>query len=178
MAVCWRGVTKIKTIMTIRRLSIILLLLVICVCAGYAQDKTLYVNGKNFEGYVFQKEHSIWGIAPNENRYTLNKSDVFVAEQILRDSINSDYIKVQQNSYKRPPINRKTLKRYIRQYVGYINDSGEIIVWIMFVERQMAKDLNPALDIIAICDGGYNYWSVCINITRRKLFDMQINGNG
>ena len=178
MAVCWRGVTKIKTIMTIRRLSIILLLLVTCVCAEYAQDKTLYVKGKNFEGYVFQKEHSIWGIAPNENRYTLNKSDVLIAEQILRDSINSDYIKVQQDSYKSPSINRKTLKRYIRQYVGYINDSGEIKVWITFVDRQIAKDLNLALDVIAMCDGGYNYWSVCINITRRKLFDMQINGNG
>lgn len=178
MAVCWRGVTKINTIMTIRILSIILLLLLTCVSVGDAQNETLYVKGKNYEGYIFQKGHSIWGIAPNENRYTLNKKDVFAAEQILRDSVNSDYIKVQQKSYKRPPINRKTLKKYIRQYVGYINDRGEIIVWIVFLERQIVKDLNPALDIISLCDGGYNYWSICINITRRKLFDMQINGNG
>ena len=119
-----------------------------------------------------------FGQIENIKRQSLNKKDVFAAEQILRDSVNSDYIKVRQNSYKKPPINRKTLKRYIRQYVGYINDSGEIIVWIVFLERQIVKDLNPALDIISLCDGGYNYWSICINITRRKLFDMQINGNG
>ena len=59
--------------MKIRILSIILLLLVTCVCVGYAQNETLYVKGKNYEGYVFQKGHSIWGIAPNENRYTLNR---------------------------------------------------------------------------------------------------------
>ena len=31
-------------------------------------------------------------------------------------------------------------------------------------------------DIVSICDGGVNYWSIKINVSNNTLFDIQVNG--
>jgi len=96
---------------------------------AYSQN-VIYVKEKCYEGYIFSKEHSIWGFPPEKERYTLSPEDISRVEKILRDSINTYYVKSNQKAYIKPPINRKTLIKYMRQYVGYLTDSEEIVIWV------------------------------------------------
>ena len=141
----------------------------------YSQ-KAVYVKGKGYEGYIFPKEHSIWGFPPEQNRYTPNLEDIAQAEKILQDSIGTDYVKSNQIAYCKPPINKKTLKKYLRQYVGYSTEDGKTIIYI-YLNKGIEMDKNKlSEDIIAVSDGGSNHWSIKINISKKELFDMQVNG--
>ena len=100
----------------------------------YSQ-KAVYVKGKGYEGYIFSKERSISGFPPEQNRYTPNLEDIAQAEKILRDSIGTDYVKSNQKMYRKPPINKNTLKKYVRQYVGYSTEAGDTIIHIYFNKR-------------------------------------------
>ncbi|HOG41443.1 MAG TPA: hypothetical protein PLI69_02760 [Bacteroidales bacterium] len=140
----------------------------------YSQE-AVYVEGKGYEGYVFPKEHSIWDFPPEQNRYTPNLEDIALAEKILRDSIGTDYVKSNQQAYRKPPINNKTLKKYVRQYVGYVTEECEIIIHI-YLNKGIETDKNKlSEEIIAIFGGGSNHWHIKINISTKELFDMQLN---
>jgi len=141
----------------------------------YSQE-AVYVEGKGYEGYVFPKEHSIWDFPPEQNRYTPNSEEIALAEKILRDSIKTDYVKSHQQAYRKPPINKKTLKKYVRQYVGYATEEGEIIIHI-YLNKGIEVDKNKlSKEIIAVFGGGSNHWHIKINISTKELFDMQVNG--
>jgi len=141
----------------------------------YSQE-VVRVKGKGYEGYIFPKEHSIWGFPPEKKRYTPSPEEIAQAERILRDSINTDYARSNQEAYRKPPINSRTLSRYMRQYVGYLTDSNEIVIWVNLFRKGSIGNQNPALDIISVQDGGYNFWSIRINITTKELSDMRVNG--
>lgn len=141
----------------------------------YSQ-KAVYVKGKGYEGYIFPKEHSIWGFPPEQNRYTPNLEDIAKAEKILHDSIETDYVESNQEAYCKPPINKNTLKRYVRQYVGYSTEDGKTIIHI-YLNKGTKMDKNKlSEDIIAVFGGGSNHWRIKINISTKELFDMQVNG--
>ena len=141
----------------------------------YSQE-VVYVKKKGYEGYIFPKEHSILGFPPEQNRYTPNLENIAQAEKILQDSIGTDYVKSSQKAYCQPPINKNTLKRYVRQYVGYSTKDGKIIIHI-YLNKGIAMDKNDlSEDIIEVFDGGSNHWRIKINISTKELFDMQVNG--
>jgi hypothetical protein len=148
----------------------------------YSQ-KTEYVKQEGYEGYIFPREYSIWGFPPEKGRYTPTLEDIARAEEILIDSINSEYVKSNQKAYKKPPINRKALKKYVRQYVGYLTENNEIVIWINLLHRNGYDDGDTPRDaykiyneIITVLDGGYYFWSICINIITKELSDMKVNG--
>ena len=141
----------------------------------YSQE-VVYVKGKGYEGYIFPKEHSTWGFPPEKNRYTPNLEDIAQAEKILQDSIGTDYVKSNQEAYCKPPINKNTLKGYVRQYVGYSTEDGEITIHI-YLNKGIEMDKNKlSEDIITVFGGGSNHWRIKINISTKELFDMQVNG--
>jgi hypothetical protein len=137
---------------------------------------TVYVKEKGYDGYIFPREHSIWGFPPEKGRYTPTLEDIAQAEKILMDSIYSGYMKSTQKAYKNPPINRKTLSKYMRQYVGYLTDSNEIVILVNLFKKGCIGNQKPAFDIISVQDGSYNFWSIRINITTKELSDMKVNG--
>jgi hypothetical protein len=141
----------------------------------YSQE-TVYAKGKEYEGYIFPKEQSIWGFPSEKRRYTPSSEDIAQAEKILQDSINSNYMKQNQKQYKKPPINKRTLNKYMRQYVGYLTDNNEFVIWINLFKKGNIGNQDPVIDIIYSQDGGYNFWSIRINITTKELSDIRING--
>lgn len=145
--------------------------------SGYGYSQTAeYVKGKGYNGYVFPKEHAIWGFPPEYNRYTPSQKDIERAEKILKDSIGTDYIISNQTQWKTPPINKRTLKKYVRQYIGYLSENNEIIVCIYLnKDIELGKD-KLSEDIISVLDGGGNHWHICINLFTKKLTNMSVNG--
>ena len=44
------------------------------------------VKGFGYKGFIFDKEHYIWGFPPENGRYTLNKKEIAQAEKLLRET--------------------------------------------------------------------------------------------
>jgi hypothetical protein len=142
---------------------------------SYSQE-AMFVKGKGYEGYIFSKEHSIWGFPPEKNRYSPTITDIEKAESILKDNICSQYVKQSQKLYRKPPINKKTLKKYTRQYVGYLTTDGHIVIRI-YLNRgiDMSKE-TLSEDIISVNGGGANHWVIDVNLSTKTLSNMGVNG--
>lgn len=134
-----------------------------------------FIKGKCFEGYIFDKIHEVLITVPNQKeRYTPTSEDVFLAELIINKEIahlNKDKVNQSDNC---PKIDKK-LSKYKRQYVGFKNTNGEIIIWINFI---WSKEMNNKIsdDIIFVHDGCSFFWNVKVNLTSKSLFDLDVNG--
>ena len=149
--------------------SIVICDLFFCISTSYN-----YVKNCRYKGYIFSKEHAIWGFPPETTRYTLNKKEVAQAENLLRGKID-EYV-VSHQVYADPPIKKKTLRKYVRQYVGYLTDNNEVVVKIYL--NKIDPDDDPSSDILEYFDGGSNHWSIRINLNTGELYDMEVNGGG
>ena len=69
------------------KLCFIFLLLFVTYSSAFPQAIT-YVKNCRYKGYIFSKEHAIWGFPPETTRYTLNKKEVAQAENLLRGKID------------------------------------------------------------------------------------------
>lgn len=118
----------------------------------YAQHAK-FLKGKGYKGFVFPKEYAVWGFPPEKGRYTPSSEDIENAEEILANSMNTAYVLNKQKQYKRPPINRKTLKRYIRQYVGHVLPDSSAVVEIFLHRGLDMNDEDFARDVLEVLDG-------------------------
>lgn len=96
------------------------------------------------------------------------------SEELLREK-NDEYV-VSHRIYANPPITKKTLRKYVRQYVGYLTDNNEVVVKIYL--NKIDPDDDPSSDILEYFDGGSNHWSIRINLNTGELYDMEVNGDG
>lgn len=108
-----------------------------------------------------------------KERYTPTQENIAQVEKLLKDSIS--YILKYQNKCK-SPINKNTLKKYRRQYVGFLTKDNDIIIWVNFINNKGISDKELSEDVIRVYDGGSNYWSIFVNLTKKELFEMQVNG--
>lgn len=110
-----------------------------------------------------------------DKKNVIPQDDVKYTEKILTDSIV--YIKREEPSHS--DFITKNLNRYLRQYVGFMNENGDKIVWINFLYKNDSfintAYLNDA--VITVNDGGEYYWSIKVNITKNKLYDIAVNGD-
>ncbi|EGK02695.1 hypothetical protein [Dysgonomonas gadei] len=147
---------------------------------------TNYIKGtdkngrvKVFHGGKISKDCEVNLLTTAYTRYTLPDRDIILAEHILEENI--DYIRTNQPELSEPVI-ADNLDKYMRQYVGFINNyNQEVIIWINFLKKDSdilsvinTKHLNEG--IIHVDDGGSNFWSVYINLTKKELFNMSVNG--
>ena len=139
----------------------------------YSQNST-YIREIGYSGYVFDKGHFIFMNVENQKeRYTPTKENIAQVETLLKDSIS--YILKYQNKCK-SLINKNTLKKYRRQYVGFLTKDNDIIIWVNFMNNKAISDKELSEDVIRVFDGGSNYWSIFVNLTKKELFEMQVNG--
>ena len=140
---------------------------------GYSKESTL-VKGKGYIGYAFNKEHFVFMSIDNQKeRYTPTKEDVIRIEKTLKDSIGSV---LKKQRYSNISINRNRLKKYNRQYVGFITNNGDVVIWINLLKSKEIDDVELSKDIVTVSDGGEKYWSIFINITKNTLYGVRING--
>jgi hypothetical protein len=138
--------------------------------------KAQKIKTKCFEGYIFSKNYN--GILPlgNFKRFTPSESDVENAEKILKKQIRSLNVDL-LNQVDGCPVIHKKLTKYKRQYVGIINQNGDMVVWVNFIwakDKDSIKKLGD--EIIIILDGCSYYWNVKVNLSSENLFDLSING--
>lgn len=152
------------------------MIMLLLISSSVYSQKAEFVKGKNYKGFIFPKEHPIWGFPPESGRYTPSAEDIARGEKILRDSISTDYVRGNQQQYKTPPINKRTLRKYTRQYIGYLTPDGNVIIRV-YLHRGIKKNFETfSTDIIDVQDGGSDHWNININLSTYQLSDMSVNG--
>ncbi|OWP85578.1 hypothetical protein BWK60_13375 [Flavobacterium covae] len=134
--------------------------------------------GKNFTGYIFNEKHFVFmSIENQEKRYTPTKNEIYDIEDLLKKEISCMNKNLINQPKGFPKIHRK-MGKYIRQYVGFINKSNEKVIWINFIWKDNYTKKQLSEDIINVHDGGSYYWNIQINLTKKTLSNLQINGVG
>lgn len=158
-----------------RKLQLILIIIFLNSTNSFSQGKTFVAENyktENFDIAIFPKTYIEF--LP-EKRFTPTKAQIDLAETELR--INLKQINSRKINQTSSPIIDKNLKKYRRQYFGYIDENGDEILIInsFWKERKDKKEvwLN---DYIRVLDGGSYYWGIKYNITKKKLFELIVNG--
>ena len=137
-----------------------------------------HVKGKGYEGYIFDKTHFVMlSVQQQKSRYTPTNDDVKVAEKLLKRNLQI-INKMRVNQTKCCPVIDKKLKKYKRQYVGFINENGDKILWINFIWSKRVLESDISKNIISVQDGCSYYWNIKINVSTGEVFDLFVNGSG
>lgn len=104
----------------------------------------------------------------NASGATLEKSEIAEVEAILKKAVN-EYNAPQKESLK---IN---LPEYKRQFVSFINDKNEKIVWVNCFVGDYFENWREAL--VTVDDGGNSFFNVKINLTKKIYYDFRVNGD-
>ena len=136
-------------------------------------QEVVAVASNNYTGYIFPEEHFVWGSIENQlSRYTPTLQDIELVEKILHENLDECAASIE--NYDKG-ISKRTLKKYLRQYVGYINSDGEKVIWVNFVRNRDLKE-EASKDVIEVFDGGSHFWNIKVNLTKGALYDMRVNG--
>jgi hypothetical protein len=159
--------------------KLLLLPFLLFVVNGYAQkitkvekisDHSTYIKGRDFEGCVFGSNYiAIYSREQNATSYTPSADEIILAEKILRQTIDTIHY------YGHEYFVRKNLKKYIRQYFGYVSATGEKVIYISALWKNN-KDRQWLTDYISVEDGGDYYWQIKINLSSQKCLMFSING--
>lgn len=159
------------------------------ICIGKIGNKdyqNTVIKTNRFEGVIFSKDYIGLMISP-ENRFTPTTIEIDSAEIILRKGIKKINVN-RPNQYDNCPVIHRKLRKYKRQYFGYVDNNGDKIIFINcfwdkngFIDRVFYKepvDDKWKTEEKFVLDGCSYFWSIKVNLTRKKLFDFGVNGLG
>lgn len=142
----------------------------------FNNDTVSYIEGRDFKGYIFSKEHYVFMTIENQReRFTPTTDEIRIIENRLKKKIKCEN-KNKENQYENCPIIHKKLNNYTRQYVGFINNKSEKIIWINCIWSKNVNNEILKKEIFLTSDGCSYYWNIKINLKTEELFDLEING--
>lgn len=138
-----------------------------------------FTRGKGFEGYIFSKEIFVFvGIRDQELRFTPSFEAIEHFECRLVKRINSLTRQLPDQGPGCPPINRRTLKKYTRQYFGFITKNDEKVLFVNFVWSKGIGTENLDKDLVSVLDGCSHYWNIQYNFTTDAFYGLDVNTRG
>ncbi len=137
-----------------------------------AQNVAEHFKTKQFEVAIFPE--SSYEIMPGK-RFTPTKEEIFEAEKALKSKLKEANRNL-ENQYNSPIIHRN-LKKYKRQYFGFINDKGEKILYINSLWKKNEEETKWLQQIIMVSDGGSHYWKIEYNLETDELINLSVNGS-
>lgn len=144
-------------------------------CILLFSQNSEYYKGRGYQGYAFNKDFFVFmSIENQKERYTPTKQDINLCEEILKRDIDELISSLNLCT----SISNNTLEKYWRQYVGFVNKDGDIIIWINMLYKRSNHLTKAELsnDIISVEDGGEDFWNIYVNVTKKYLYKLQING--
>ncbi|HET7115091.1 MAG TPA: hypothetical protein VFI29_01285 [Hanamia sp.] len=147
------------------------------------------VTSNHFRGTIFKSsypEENLFIQAGDKlNRFTPTKENIALAESILKSQIR----KANKAHFNQPGKHKyleKNLNKYFRQYIGFINEHGDSIIhinfqWDRFTMTDRLKGywdnrLKYNSDFSQVFDGGSHYWNVNVNLNKKRLYQLSVNG--
>lgn len=137
-----------------------------------AQNVAEHFKTKQFEVAIFPE--SSYEIMQGK-RFTPTKEEIFEAEKALKSKLKEANRNL-ENQYNSPIIHRN-LKKYKRQYFGYINGNGEKVLYINSLWKKNEEETKWLQQIIMVSDGGSYYWNIEYNLNTDELINLSVNGS-
>jgi hypothetical protein len=140
-------------------------------CLIHAQNVAEHFKTKQFEVAIFPESSDE---IMQQNRFTPTKEDIIKADNALKSKlkeVNRNF----ENQYNSPIIHRN-LKKYKRQYFGFINNKGEKVLYINSLWKKNEKETKWLRQIIMVSDGGSYYWNIEYNLDNDELMNLSVNG--
>jgi hypothetical protein len=138
----------------------------------HAQNIAEHFKTKQFEVAIFPESSN--DLMPGK-RFTPTKEEIFEAEKALKLKLKEANRNL-ENQYNSPIIHRN-LKKYKRQYFGFINDKGEKILYINSLWKKNEEETKWLQQIIMVSDGGSYYWNIEYNLDTEELMNLSVNGS-
>lgn len=164
--------TSMKTLTTI--------LIFVCTCAiGQRAERLdthpVSVNGENYKGTIFPENYEL-AIFDNtdKGRFTPTKEDVRIFEKELKRRIKKINQKRPNQGKNYGPVIHNKLRKYTRQYAGFINEKGQRILHISFNWKRTDQVENEVFSLTL--DGGSYHWTIRYNLDTGEFFHFMVNG--
>ena len=145
--------------------------------SGFSQESK-HIIGHNYEGFSFPKEFHIYGLPPEENRYSLDESQIKDAENVLEHNIHK-FNRLYMATPYFPRRIEYDLKSYYRQYYSYTKDN-DIIVRVILIKKdpwnneEMLKQLSS--DIVNFYGSSISNPIFEINLTTKEINQIPKKG--
>ena len=103
----------------------------------------------------------------------LNQSDIYAIETLLITGV-ADYNKSLKSGrvYREIDLNKRN---YRKQLMAVVNAKGEKEVWVNCFCDTWGSD-KWKREIVMVTDGGNCYFNFKLNLTTKKVYDLQVNG--
>lgn len=160
--------TKTLTILTVLILSTI---------SSFGQtvkltSKAEHYKTKDFNAAIFPAD--FFGLFPRK-RFTPTKQEIDQAEISLKNNLK--ILNKQLLNQLSTPVIHKNLRKYRRQYFGFIDNNGDKILFInCFWDRSKDDSKFWLTEEKVVHDGGSYFWNVKFNLDKNELFELNING--
>jgi len=166
-----------------------LLLLILTLNFGLTFSQNIeLIESRNFKGAIFPKMYDI-PLTENpsiEKRFTPTKEEIVELENQLRSQIKMINKNKPNQGKHYGPIIHKRLKRYDRQYIGFIDQYGQRVIQVNFIWNGYSigdfirgfekPDESWKTEWQMWLDGGSYYWNLKYIIDKREFVDFQVNG--
>ncbi|MBC8052490.1 MAG: hypothetical protein H7Y13_05460 [Sphingobacteriaceae bacterium] len=142
-----------------------------------------YIKGDTFEGVVFSQDFAFPFLSHicGDKRFTPTPADIEAAEKLLINDLKTvNVLKLNQGGANGPVIH-ENLNRFVRQYYGYVTETGDRIVYISFLFKghylpKNKETPNWLKGAVMVLNGGSNYWQIQANLDKLSLFGLGVNG--
>ena len=156
---------------------LLLLLFSVLSTSLHAQITGKIIEENNYKGVLCPAEfkHS-----PQDSvaRWTPTEDEIRTLEHELNNYLDKQPKNSIVNQKSTGPSIHKSLRKYIRQYTGYISPEGEKMIYLNCFwdepENLFRKDYDRRL--IQVFDGGSYYWQAHYNVQKHKFVFFSVNG--
>lgn len=143
-------------------------------------EGSIYVKTNDYEGVIFcancpenLKDDKAYRWSPTEEDIAL--AEKLIKKYIVRSVEKKHYMPNQYSS----PIVHQNFDKYYRQYLGLKDKRGRKILYVKcFWKDRENKFPGWKRKLIGVLDGGSYYWTIKVNLKKKKCFDYRVNGYG
>ena len=140
--------------------------------------KVAEVWGNNYHGWSFHQDWEVdFTVENQDGRFTPTDEEIAEAERLIQKRIayvNRDHY----NQEGMCPVIDEHMRMYRRQYVGFTNDRGDHIIWANFVWDDEINDVRMADDVVLTRGGCGHFWHIKCNLNTKKVYGLEVNGDG
>ncbi|WP_288985128.1 hypothetical protein [uncultured Flavobacterium sp.] len=132
--------------------------LLILITLSIVLNNTVFVEGKNYKGYIFSKEYENKYFIRSTNKFfTPTVDDIKEVEKSL--IIKAKEIKKNKKLTQNECWNYNDLYKYNRQYFGEFDENGNKLIFINFVLKKSTPDYWNKEIVVLLEDNCKNVWN-------------------
>ena len=144
--------------------------------SAFAQTDTSSIRAEVYKRHIAIFPESFTDLIPG-HPFSPTLAEIDRAEKALMTQLASlNNLRINQTE---SPVIHENLRKYRRQYFGFIDSKGNRILLIncLWAKDKLYSEVWLKSRIMVL-DGGSYFWNIKFNLTNGKLFDLDVNGYG